>query len=82
MDKVFSVFDLKASAYLPLFNAPTTAVGMRIFADVVTSPGHQFGKYPNDFMLYCVGEFDQVTGKLFPCDPQHVAGAADFLSKE
>jgi len=82
MDKVFSVFDLKAQAYLPLFTAPTIAVGMRVFSDVVTQPNHPFGKYPADYMLYCVGEFDQNTGRITGNDPQHVAIATDFLPKE
>jgi len=81
MDKIFSVYDLKAQAYLPLFTAPTIAVGMRVFSDVVTQPGHIFGKYHADYMLYCVGDFDQATGRVTPCDPQHVAIATDFIKE-
>ena len=33
---------------------------------------------PEDKELWCVGEFDQKTGKITPCDPYLVGRAIDF----
>ncbi len=56
--KIFTVLDSKAMAYLPPFFLPNEAVAKRIFGDMVTDITHQFGKHPEDFSMYYLGEFD------------------------
>lgn len=61
---IFSVFDSKASAFLPVFMMRSNGEAMRMFQDEVNREGSEFAKHPEDYTLFRVGEFDQLTGEL------------------
>ncbi len=56
--KLFSIFDVKAQAYLPPFCLPERGMAIRVFGDCVNSSDHQFGKHPGDYTLFELGSFD------------------------
>lgn len=62
--KIFTVYDQKAHAYLPIFCYPEQGQAVRTFTDCVNSTKHQFGNHPADYNLYCIGEFDDQTGNV------------------
>lgn len=45
---------------------------IRQFSEVLAQPDTDLGKYPNDFSLLHVGEQEQDTGVLTPCEPRTV----------
>lgn len=69
--KVFSVFDLKAGAFLPPFFFQSIGLAIRAFTDVVNDAKSSVARYPGDFTLYQIGEFDEVKGVLTPL-AQHI----------
>jgi len=56
--EMFSIFDVKAQAYLPPFVLPSEAMAIRVFGDCVNSNDHQFAKHPGDYTLFKLGTFD------------------------
>lgn len=62
--KSFSVYDDKAKAYLPPFFLPEVAQAIRTFGDCATDEKHEFGKHPEDYTLFQVGEFDTNSGVM------------------
>lgn len=58
---VFAVFDNKAEAYLTPFFLPTVGMAVRVFSDCVNSDSHQFGSHPEDYTLFRLGVWDDVT---------------------
>lgn len=50
--KAFSVYDIKAAAYLPPFFLPTVGMATRTFSDCANSHDHQFGRNPADYILF------------------------------
>ena len=56
--KIFTVFDVKAQAYLPPFVLPERGMAMRVFSDCVNSKDHQFGLHPGDYTLFELGVWD------------------------
>lgn len=62
MLKMYSVFDSKAAAFLPPFFMHTDNVAKRTFSDCANDPQHMFSKHPEDYTLFCLGSFDDVTG--------------------
>lgn len=64
--KIFSIFDGKAQAYIQPFFLPTVGMAVRTFTDCVTDPGHAFGKHPEDYTLFEIGEFDDHSGEIEP----------------
>lgn len=62
--KAFSVYDIKAEMFSPPFFMGTIGEATRAFRDLVNDSNTTPGKYPGDFRLTCIGEFDNVTGYL------------------
>lgn len=68
ISEMFSVYDVAAKQYLEPFFAPTVDFAIRGFRSACETDGHQFCVYPEDYVLYKVGEFDGASGKLTTMD--------------
>lgn len=77
---IFTVFDSAANAFLQPFFAPTIETAIRSFRELVNEPNHQFHKFPEDYVLFHVGTFDQNTGQTSGFDaPRNLGIALTFL---
>lgn len=77
---MFTIRDAKAECYLPPFTMRTTAEAMRAFADSVVKPGTTIHDHPEDFFLYRIGRFSQVTGRYLMEDPVSLGCATEYTS--
>lgn len=59
--KMFTIYDTKSEMYLPPFYVRVAAEAIRSVRDAAAQPGHQFQKYPAEFALFEVGEYDDLT---------------------
>jgi len=80
--KLYSVKDVKSG----LFNAPlmfvTKGEAIRGFSQAANDKGTMVGKYPEDFALYELGEFNEESAKITVYDtPYHLGNASDFISR-
>lgn len=66
LQKMFTVYDQKAKAYLPPWFMGELGQATRIFSDCCSSKDHQFGVHPEDYELYEVGVFDDNLGTVEP----------------
>ena len=66
MKKVYyAVFDRKAEMYSAPFLEIKDGTAIRAIQDlVINSTDHAFAKHPQDFTLFKLGEFDDVTGVI------------------
>ena len=64
--KAFTVYDSKAEAYLAPFFTQSRGLALRSFTDAVNTKDHSFNRYPSDFTLFEIGEFDEEAGRLVP----------------
>ena len=62
--EMFAIKDLKAECFFPPLVAVNEQVAIRIFANCVNDPGHQFGKNPEDFVLFKIGSYDDLDMKM------------------
>lgn len=60
---IYTVYDVKARAYLPPFNLPEDGMARRTFGDCCNDKNHQFGAHPEDYTLFKLGEWDSVNAK-------------------
>jgi len=67
--RVFSVYDSAAKCYSHPFYIPREEQAVRAFSDAVNSPNHEFGKYPADYTLFHLGDFDDADGTYTPLQP-------------
>lgn len=74
--KIFGVKDTMAEAYMNPFYARSTGEAIRSFADETNKPDSPFNRHPNDYNLFELGEFDQVTGEMKILAAPHSHGTA------
>lgn len=81
--KLFSVFDSKASFFGQPFVDQSEASAIRNFADACadgSNPANLWHKHPEDFSLFQVGEFDNLSGEMIPCLPKSLVTASALVS--
>nr|WAE43593.1 MAG: nonstructural protein [Microviridae sp.] len=77
--RIFTVHDSKAEAHLPPFYMKTKAEAMRAFESTVQDKESQFHKYPSDFTLLELGEFDEISASICThAKPLILANAAEY----
>lgn len=70
--KIFTVHDSRAEAYLPPFYMRTKGEAIRAFETTVKDTNSQFNKYPQDYTLVELGEFDESTADIKLLDKPHI----------
>lgn len=81
--KVFSVYDVKACAYMQPFFAVNSGSALRSFDDAVMDEKSIFAKHPGDYQLFELGTFDDSVGLLTSLVPvKCLANAADFAGRK
>jgi len=81
--KIFTTYDSKAEAYLQPFFMGTRGEAIRGWQTVVNDPKTQFNKYPSDFTLFEIGEYDETTGEITAHTAKVSLGVAlEFLKQE
>jgi hypothetical protein len=80
--KLFTIRDSKSEVFNAPFAQATHAEAERSFARAAADPKTTIHQYPEDFDLWYLGDFDENSGKLLPCDsPQHICNAVTMLPK-
>lgn len=70
MHLLISVYDKKASVYQEPQSFPNLATAMRAYTLVQRqNPASPLIQFPDDFDLYAVGHFDEVSGELQVVNP-------------
>ncbi len=77
--ELFAVQDAAANRFIDPFPAPTVEFAIRGFKEACGTEGHQFGKFPEDYSLWHVGEFDAELGLISPLTPRKLATASSFV---
>lgn len=77
-----SVRDKKAEAFHPPYAVPTRGIAIRAFGDAVLKGGSDLSAHPEDFDLFLVGEFDQISGKIQVVSPVSICSGLDFRKDE
>lgn len=72
LQKMFSIFDVKAKAFGVPFFAFNAALAQRSVAAAVRAGESTLAKFPEDFVLYEVGVFDDATGAVESVTPSAV----------
>lgn len=76
--KMFAVHDSKAEAYLQPFSMRSKGEAIRAFQNSVNDPQTQFNKYPADFTLFEIGEYDELTGQIIPSNKIALGNAIEY----
>ena len=78
---VVSIRDSKSGIFSRPFFVPHIGVGRRMFGDLAVDVQTDVGKHPEDYALYHLGDYDDVSGALVSnSQPVFVANAVEFKS--
>jgi len=81
--KAFSIYDIKAEAYLQPFFSPNKAVALRQFGQAANDENTDFHKHAADYTLFEIGEWDEITGILSSTDAKIPLGTAiEFIEEK
>lgn len=64
ISKICTIYDSKAEAYLPPMFFQSLAQAERSFGDICNDNSHPIGVHPEDYTLWCVGEWIEQTGTI------------------
>lgn len=64
--RLYCVFDKKAETYFAPYAVRNDAVADRRFGELLVAEDSVLSKHPEDYALYCVGEFDEYSGDVVP----------------
>ena len=62
--KIFSVYDSKAEVFGKPFFSGTKGLALRSFTEISNDSASEIGKYPADFTLFELGEYDDSNGSF------------------
>lgn len=62
--KIFTVYDVKAEAYLQPYFSVTTATAVRAFQAAANNTEHDFHRFAEDYTLFEIGTWDEATGDI------------------
>lgn len=80
--KVYSIFDEKAQAYMRPFYFNHHGEALRAFQSSCSEKDGNLSKFPGDFKIYCLGEFEPISGKFTSYkEPIFLANATDYVKE-
>lgn len=79
MYNVYALRDSKSDCFCIPFHLQTDGLAIRVLADLVADNRSTVHAHPEDFSLYCLASWDDVSGEYMPIQPRHVANALGFV---
>lgn len=80
--KIFSIRDSKGEMYMQPFFQKTAGEAERSFRSLANDEKTMVCKHPEDFDLYYLGEYDDLTGKITGLStPSHIAKAVNVVQQ-
>lgn len=81
--KIYSIWDQKGEIFNTPFYQRTHGEAERSFKQVVNDEKSNLCRYPEDYDLYYLGEYDDQTGKMMPKEtPQHMIKATQLKGEK
>jgi hypothetical protein len=79
---MFAVYDHKAEAYGRPFFEKTLGLATRGFQEACNSPETQLNKYPEDYTLFQLGQYDEIKGSIdVEVTPKPLYKAIEFIKQ-
>lgn len=72
--KLFTIYDVKADAYLPPFILPKIEMAQRTFGDCIAAEDHQFSQHPEDYTLFDLGTYNDENAQYELYNAPHSLG--------
>lgn len=78
-NEMFAIRDRKIGAYKAPFTARNAGDATRMFAGAIKQGNTQLSEYPEDFDLFYIGSFNDLSGQLDSVKPEFVCSAISLV---
>ena len=75
---IFCIFDLKSGVHQAPFFSHNQDTAMRLIALEMENPGSLIGRFPKDYELYFLGEWNDENGEIVSGIPYSVASLIEI----
>lgn len=76
---LYSVYDKATCIYSNPFVCLRDAEAVRAFRQILDEPNTVYSKYPDDFALYRLGDFSDVTGVIITTTQEPICQGTDLI---
>ena len=80
--KIFTIYDSKADAYLTPFFLHKERMAIRVFSDCINDAEHMFGKHPEDYTLFQIGSWGDEKAKFLTNSPIVLATGIELVKED
>ena len=77
--KICSVYDAKVGAYAQPMFCQSAGQALRTFQDIANDKEHPIGQHPEDYTLFELGTWDEVSGVITPHPARKALGQGHEL---
>ena len=77
--QIFSVYDKAVQAFIKPFYCRSKGEAVRSFMEACGDEKMDFSKHASDYVMFYLGEFDDISGIFTPVEPQRVISALECL---
>lgn len=77
--RMYVIRDVKSELYGKPFLFVNDAMAMRSFGHAVTGADQAMSDHAEDFVLYFIGTYDDVSGLVTPNDPIRIVGGVEMV---
>lgn len=79
---MIAIFDVKIGAYARPVAVPADGAAIRSFQDAVNDKSTEYNKHPEDYSIFNIGTYDDVSGEFLSKKPTILAQAASLLQAQ
>ena len=77
---IFTIYDSKAETFNAPFFMTNEPQAVRGFSDAVNNPETPYGKHPEDYTLFLIGEYDDTTAEIITIAPKSIGVGVIFVN--
>lgn len=79
---IYAIRDSKTEAFSTPFFSFNNATAIRSFTDAVNDPNTNLNKHSEDFAIFHIADWDDITGELTPVTPTNLGLATDYKESQ
>lgn len=79
LTRMYVIKDTKAGVFNTPFFQHTHGTAERAFQDLINDSQSSVNKHPEDYDLYYLGTYDDLSGSVVGEAPQHIVSAAQLM---
>ena len=80
--KVYSVYDSEVKAYMQPFFMRSKGEAVRALTSLLSDGNTNIAKYPHQFILFAIGEFDDESGVISHHTPESLGVAIEYMPEK